>query len=148
MTALSGRATAEAPIRALIDRQAKAIRAKDIDGSVASYAPDVLLFDVVGPLQAKGSDALRKRLAQWFASFDGPIGYELCDLCITTGGDAAFACSLNRVRGTTTGGGKLDMWWRATVCWRRIDGGWRISHAHASVPFDADSGRASLDLQP
>jgi len=148
MTAGNGKATAEAEIRALIEDQAKAIRAKDVDGSVASYAADVLLFDVVNPLQSTGSDAARARLAEWFASFRGPIGYELRDLSIAAGDEVAFCHSLNRVRATTTGGQKLDMWWRATVCYRRIDGAWMVTHEHASVPFDVASGRASLDLEP
>jgi ketosteroid isomerase-like protein len=63
------RTTAEAEIRALIEAQGEAIRAKDVDGSVASYAPDVLLFDVVNPLRSTGLEAARKRLAAWFASF-------------------------------------------------------------------------------
>ena len=42
-------------IRALIDDQAKAIRAKDVNGSVSGYAPDVLVFDVVNPLQRSRS---------------------------------------------------------------------------------------------
>jgi hypothetical protein len=36
MTAGNGKANAEAQVRALIDYQAKAIRAKDVDGSVAA----------------------------------------------------------------------------------------------------------------
>jgi hypothetical protein len=54
MTAGDGRTTAEAEIRALIEAQAKAIRTKDVDGSVSSCAPDVLLFDVVSPLRSTG----------------------------------------------------------------------------------------------
>jgi ketosteroid isomerase-like protein len=62
--------------------------------------------------------------------------------------DVAFSHSLNRVRATTPGGEKLDMWWRATACYRKLDGQWRVTDEHASVPFDAQSGRASLDLEP
>jgi uncharacterized protein (TIGR02246 family) len=142
------RASDLAEIRALIDDQAKAIRAQDIGGSVAGYAPDVLLFDVVNPLRSVGSDAARKRLAEWFSTFQGPIGYELRELSITTGEDVAFSHSLKRVSATTTGGDKLDMWWRATVCYRKLDGQWMVAHEHASVPFDAKSGQASLGLQP
>jgi len=148
MAAQSRRADDEAQILALIDRQADAIRAKDVEGSVAGYAPDVLLFDVVNPLQRVGSEAAKQRLAEWFASFRGPIGYELRDLRIAAGPDVAFAHSLNRVRATTTGGGELDMWWRATSCYRKRAGEWLVTHAHASVPFDAASGQASLDLEP
>jgi uncharacterized protein (TIGR02246 family) len=138
----------EAQIRALIDGQAKAIRAKDISGSVFRYAPDVLLFDVVNPLRSVGSDAARRRLADWFSAFQAPIGYELCDLSITMGEDVAFSHSLKRVSATTTAGQTLDMWWRATVCFRKLEGQWMVTHEHASVPFDPKSGQASLDLEP
>jgi uncharacterized protein (TIGR02246 family) len=148
MTVESGQGTAEAKIRALIDAQAKAIRANDFNRSLSSCARDVLLFDVVGPLQSVGSTAARKRLADWFRSFQGTIGYERRDLSITASDNVAFAHSLNRVSGTTAAGKKLDMWWRATVCYRKLDGDWMVTHEHASVPFDALSGRASLDLEP
>jgi ketosteroid isomerase-like protein len=45
---------------------------------------------VVNPRQSAGSQAARKRLAEWFASFQSPIGYELRDLSITTGEEVAF----------------------------------------------------------
>ena len=143
-----GRTAAEAEIRALIEDQAKAIRAKDVDGSLSSYAPDVLLFDVVNPLRSTGSGAARKRLAEWFSSFEGPLGFEQRDLGIRAQHDVAFVHSLNRVTATTIDGTTLDMWWRATVCWRRTGGTWRITHEHASVPFESASGQASLGLKP
>ena len=40
------------------------------------------------------------------------------------------------------------MWVRATTCYRKIDGTWMITHEHQSVPFDTESGKASLDLEP
>lgn len=140
--------SAAAQIRALVEAQAQAIRAKDVDGSVSGYAPDVVLFDVVDPLRSIGSGAVRQRLAAWFASFEGPIGCELLELCITAGDDVAFSHSLNRVDATTIDGGKLDMWWRQTACYRKEDGRWRVAHAHASVPFDPANGQASLGLRP
>jgi len=115
---------------------------------MSSYAPDVLLFDVVNPLQSTGSGAARARLKEWFASFDGPIGYELRDLSIAAGDDVAFSHSLSRTSATTTDGRKVDVWWRATVCYRKVDGTWMVTHEHASVPFDVESDRASLDLEP
>ena len=148
MTAGDGRTTAEAEIRALIEEQAEAVRAKDVDGCLSSYAPDILLFDVVNPLRSTGSAAARQRLAAWFASFRGPIGYELRDLAIAAGDDVAFCHSLKRVSATTTAGQRLDMWWRATICYRKVDGAWQVTHEHASVPFDGASGRALVDLEP
>ena len=138
----------EVQIRRLIEDKIKAIRAKDIDGATSNYALDVLSFDVVNPLQYSGADAIRKRLQEWFSSFQGLIGFEIRDLSITTGADVAFCHSLNGVNGTKTDGKKIEMWWRATVCYRKVDGKWMITHEHASVPFDAKSGLASLDLKP
>ena len=59
-----------------------------------------------------------------------------------------FSHSLNRVSGTRTDGKEIDMYWRATVCYRKIDGKWVVTHEHNSVPFDPESGRASLDFKP
>jgi uncharacterized protein (TIGR02246 family) len=146
--ATENKALDEVQIRALIEEKIKAVRAKDIDGAMSSYAPDVLSFDVVNALQYFGSDAIRKRLEEWFSSFQGSIGFEIRDLSITSGDAVAFSHSLNHVSATTTGGGKLDMWWRETACYRKIDGKWLITHQHSSVPFDVESGKASLDLKP
>lgn len=140
--------TSEAEIRALIDDRVKAVRAKDADGTAATVAPDFVSFDVVNPLRHLGSDASRKRTEEWFSSFRGPIGYELRDLSVATGDDVAFSHSLNRVSGTKMDGGTIEMWWRATVCYQKIDGRWTVTHEHSSVPFDVESGKASLDLTP
>src|SRR5205823_11736373 len=135
-------AEAEAEIRRAIDGWAKAIRAKDVDGSLAGYAQGVLAFDLIDPLQYAGVEAVRERLEQWFSSFDGPIDFENRDLRIVAGEDVAFCHSLNHVSGTTTGGQTLDMWWRATLCLRKIDAEWFLVHSHTSVPFDMASRRA------
>lgn len=138
----------EAQIRKLIDDREKAVRARDVDGSIANIATDVVSFDVVNPLQHLGSDALRKRAEEWFGSFDGPIGYETRNLSITAGDDVAFSHGLNHVSATRFAGGQLDMWWRTTVCYRKIDQKWTVTHEHNSVPFEVESGKASLDLKP
>ncbi len=144
----NSKATDEAQIRKLMDDQAQAIRAKDSNRLMSNFAPDVLLFDLINPLQYTGSEAGRKRAEEWFSSFQGPIGYELRDLSITAGADVAFCHSLNGVNGTTTDGKKIEMWWRATVCFCKLDGKWMVTHEHSSVPFDMESGRASLELKP
>jgi ketosteroid isomerase-like protein len=148
MTTESHRAANETQIRALIDERTKAVRAKDSVGATSGIASGIVTFDVVNPLQHIGSDASRKRAEEWFSSFQGPISREIKDLDITVGDDVAFSHGLSHVSGTKTDGGHLDMWWRTTVCFRKIDGEWMITHEHNSVPFDPKSGKASLDLKP
>ncbi len=143
------RASDEAQIRALIGTWAEAVRAKDVDAVMSHFAPDIVTFDLAPPLQCSGADALRGSLAAWFPTFRGPVGYEVHDLNITADGDVAFCRSLNRISGTRTDGEKTDVWVRATVGLRRIDGRWRVTHEHASVPFYMDgSYRAAVDLEP
>jgi ketosteroid isomerase-like protein len=70
------------------------------------------------------------------------------DVRITAGDDIAFAHFLYHVTGTLTNGNEVDMWVRTTMELRKTDDAWVITHEHNSVPFDAESGKASLDLAP
>ena len=146
--ATENKAIDEVLIRGLIEDKIKAVRAKDIDGATSNYAPDVLSFDVVNPLQNIGLDAIRKRLKEWLSSFQGSIDFDIRDLSITAGDGVAFCHSLNHVSATKMDGGELDMWWRETACYRKIDDRWIITHQHSSVPFDMKTGKAALDLKP
>jgi len=149
MTTGSSRASDEAQIRALIDTWAEAVRAKDVDAVMSHYAVDIVTFDLAPPLQYAGSDALRKSLEAWFPTFPGPVGYEIRELSITTGDDVAFCRSLNRISGTRDDGEETDVWVRATVGLRKIDGRWKVVHEHVSVPFYMDGNyRAAVDLEP
>jgi ketosteroid isomerase-like protein len=137
-----------AEVRLLVDQRSEAIRAKDVARSTSMTTADYLLFDVVGPLQSKSAVAAGKRAEEWFATFRGPIGYEIHDLQIVAGDGVGFSHGLNHVSATKIDGTSLDMWWRATVCYQQIDGNWRITHEHNSVPFDVTNGMASLGLTP
>jgi uncharacterized protein (TIGR02246 family) len=138
----------DAQIREIIEARVKAVADKDIDTILASHAPDVVMFDVVNPLRYSGSAAVGERTNKWFSSFQGTIGYEVRDLSITVGASVAFCHYLYRVRGTTTDGQQVAMFVRATVGFRKTDGRWLVTHEHDSVPFDPETGRASLDLEP
>lgn len=138
----------ENQIRELIESWTKALRHKDVAGVMSHYAADVVAFDLAPPLEHRG-EAIRRGLAEWFPTFEGPIGYEIRDLSVTTGNDVAFSHSLNRLTGKRTSGETTDVWVRATVCFRKIDGEWVVVHEHVSVPFYMDgSFRAAVDLKP
>jgi uncharacterized protein (TIGR02246 family) len=142
------RANGEAAIRELIDGFVKAIHAKDIDGVMSVFAPEVISFDLGPPLQHGGGEAFKKRWQELFESFRGPIDYEVRDLAITAGNDVAFSHSLNRISGTMKNGRKTDRWLRWTACYRKTNGKWLIMHEQVSVPVDVPNGKAMLDLKP
>jgi ketosteroid isomerase-like protein len=93
-------------------------------------------------------ESVRERTGAWFAQFDGPIGYELHDVRVAADEHVAFGSYIYRVSGKLRSGDELGMSVRATLCFHRIDGEWRITHEHDSVPFDPSTGQASLDLEP
>jgi uncharacterized protein (TIGR02246 family) len=142
--------TSEAQIRALIEIQAQALRAKDARAVLSHYAPGVVTFDLAPPLMHAGSEEDgRKALESWFATWQGPLGYETRILGITTGGDIALVYGFVRISGTKVGGERADVWARQTLGLSKIDGAWKITHEHTSVPFYMDgSYKAAIDLKP
>lgn len=148
MTTENSRVADEARIREIIEERVRAIRAKEVDALMSAHAADVLMFDVLDPLRYAGSEAVRERAGQWLSWYQGPVGYEVRELSVTTGDEAAFCHYLYRVSGTMTSGREVDMWVRSTVCFRKVEGAWLVAHEHTSVPFDAESGKASINLKP
>jgi PhnB protein len=139
-----------AAIRALIDKRAEALRAKDAEGVVSGQAPEIVSFTLAPPLrQMADKPRAREGLKAWFATWSGPLGYEMRDPSITVGGDVAFCLGLVRISGTKTNGKKEDVWARQTLCLERLGGAWKVVHEHTSVPFYMDgSVKAAVDLKP
>jgi uncharacterized protein (TIGR02246 family) len=148
MTTQQSKASEEAQLRQLLDQWGKALRAKDLNTLMSYYAPDILTFDIVPPLYYQGVDAYRRNFEAWFASVQGPMHYETRDLRLTIGDEVAFCHSLNQVRSTTITGATTETWIRVTVGFRKMEGTWRITHEHVSVPCDMETSHASLDLTP
>lgn len=139
----------EARIREIIEDYGEGLRNRDADRCVAHYADDIVQFDLAPPLEYRGKETARKNLSEWFKTFNGPIEFEMSGLSISAGADTAFAHVFNHISGTTTQGQKNEHWVRVTICFRKTDGQWLVTHEHVSVPFYMDgSFRAALDLKP
>ena len=141
-------ASAESDVMKLLEAWSVAVRSRDIEAIMALYAPDIVYFDVVPPLQIAGSDAVRRNFLRWFAGWKTGIGSEARDLKIFASADTAIAFKLHRTSGTLKGGREVGYWVRVTVCCRKSDDRWLITHEHVSVPTDFETGRAVLDLAP
>ena len=138
----------EAEIKRVIEGYVEAFRAKDLDGVMSIYAPEIVTFDIVPPLQYVGADAMRKRWEEVCSSLPGLVGYEIADLTITVGEDMAFTHSFNRMSATLPTRQQIGTWVRWTACWRKIGGQWLLVHDQVSVPVDLQTGKAVLDLKP
>jgi uncharacterized protein (TIGR02246 family) len=140
----------EAQIRRIMAERETAMRARDAQRLVSHYAPDVVNFGLAPPLRSGPElrDVSSRR--DWFAGFDGPIEFEIRDLAVTAGDDVAFCHSLNRLSTTPRGAPQsFNLWFRATVCFGKLDGTWRITHEHNSTPFYMSPPfGAAIDLHP
>ncbi len=140
--------TIESEVKALLDSWSGAIRVKDIDRLMALYAPEIVYFDVVPPLQIRGLAEVRRNFLRWFGGWSSPIGQEIRDLSIFASGHVATAFMLIRASGTLQDAREVDYWLRATVGCRRSQDGWLIAHEHISAPVDFKTGAAALNLVP
>jgi ketosteroid isomerase-like protein len=141
-------AVAEALIRQRVEDYANAISAKNIDGAMSFFAPNLVSFDIaIKTLRYVGADNKRRAWETVFATYRS-ISYEIRDLNVTTHGDLAFVHAVNHVNGTLANGHSTDMWVRWTACLRQIDGVWLVVHDHVSVPADLEHGQAVLNLTP
>jgi len=131
-----------------LERRVEACRAKDIDGLMSLYSPDIVYFDVVAPLQFIGSDEVRRNFVRWFDEYAGPIGLETRDLSVSVSGDVAFAHMLHLDSGTRRNGLELAVWLHSTVCCRKIGDKWLITHEHLSIPHDPNDWSAVVDAKP
>jgi ketosteroid isomerase-like protein len=68
-----GKAAAE--VRARIEEWATALRAKDIEGILASHSADVVTFDCHSQLQFRGADALSPASRSMHALHAGADGF-------------------------------------------------------------------------
>jgi uncharacterized protein (TIGR02246 family) len=124
----------EAVIRARVESLVEAIRNKNLDQVLSHYAPDVVVFDLLPPLDVRGSANYRRNFEKWFATMAGRIRYEMLDVTISADDTHAFVHCLSHVTGARTGGGRADYWVRVTSGWRKVEGQWLITHEHISMP--------------
>jgi uncharacterized protein (TIGR02246 family) len=121
----------ESQIRALIEKWAKAVRAKDMGGVLANHTDDVVMFDVPMPLQSRGMEEYRKT---WELFFDyspgGPGSFDVTELQIVADESVAYCHAIVKI---------FDSQVRITVGLRKEKEQWLIAHEHHSYPIELKS---------
>jgi len=136
----------EAEIRQAIENFSEAFRAKDLEKIVACYAPGIVAFDLMPPLQHVGIEAWREVWAKSLPMMQGQITLEFRDLKIDVSNDLGVCRGLHHFR--MTGAEEVEVWLRWTACFRKMNGKWLVIHEHTSVPADMENGKALMQLKP
>jgi ketosteroid isomerase-like protein len=128
--------TEERRIRALLEAWADAVRRHDISAILAHHEPNIVMFDVPPPLQCKGIEAYKKTWDLFFRYHKPGAAFDIVELAVTAGQDVAFAAVIMRCGpdSSSNPADKDGFLFRLTVGLRKIDGDWRITHEHHSVP--------------
>ena len=125
----------------------KTFEAKSVEDIMGYYAPDILSYDLMAPIQFEGEAMWRNNWVNFFNTFnDIELTFE--DLTVFQSGDLATIRCLTRLQCSTADGGKIDMWSRETNVIRKINCEWLSVHDHVSVPIDFVTGQALTDLKP
>jgi uncharacterized protein (TIGR02246 family) len=133
----------EASIRKLLEQWERALVARDLDGMLALYAPDVVFFDAVPPYQRKGAAEYRAAWENMMPHLPPDLAVETREAGLVVSGEAAFAHCLTLLSNAKTGEPATCGWVRVTICFQRRQGQWRVVHEHVSVPFDPVTSQAA-----
>jgi ketosteroid isomerase-like protein len=146
----SAKASDEAEIRGMEAAMIKAYAAKDLDKGLAGYVQDetLFIFDAIPPRQYVGIKAWRADNEGFLAIFQGPITVEMSDLSITANGKLGFGHNIQRFSGTGKNGKPIDMTFRVSDGYKKINGKWMIAEEHLSFPVDVATGKADLSSKP
>jgi ketosteroid isomerase-like protein len=104
-----------------------AVQRKDMAGALAHHSPDLVMFDVPEPIQARGLAEYEETFELFFANSPGGVeSFRLHELDLIVEGNLAVAHALLDASEDKC---------RLTTVLRKIDGEWMIVHEHHSSPW-------------
>jgi len=121
-------------IRDLIEKWSKGVRDQDRTAIRQDHDAKILMFDVSPPFQSKGIDEYMATWETFFRFAEKPIRFDFTDIEITAGADVAFATAVEHCVTIGKDGRREPLDFRLTIGLRKVNGRWRITHEHHSLP--------------
>lgn len=119
----------------LLQAWALATRQNRSDDILRHHAVNVVIFDVLAPMQYTSASEYRASWAEWHPDTEGEAIFDLEDLVIHAGSETAFAHAFIRCGGAMPDGRAFTDHVRATFCLTKPDGHWMVVHQHVSKPM-------------
>ena len=124
----------ESRIRARVESWVQAVHEKNYDGILAWHHQAIVMYDVPPPFQSVGIDAYRKT---WDLFFTNTHSFRVVDLHIVAGADVAFCYApMKCIYFSDKVQREVELDFRLTIGFKKIDGEWWFIHEHHSVPSE------------
>jgi ketosteroid isomerase-like protein len=126
----------EQAIKKLLEDWAAAVRRHDLPAILAHHDSEMVMFDLPPPLQCKGIAAYEDTWDLLFQFHKPGTAFDMRELSVTAGSDVAFVVAIMWCgpNSSTNPKDNNGFPFRLTVGLRKVDGQWRITHEHHSVP--------------
>ena len=123
-------------IKTLLEAWAEAVRRHDVPAILAHHDRDMVMFDLPPPLQCKGIAAYEETWGLLFRYHKPDVAFDFEELTVTAGQDVAFAVAIMRCGpdASSNPADKDGFLFRLTVGLRKVEGKWRITLEHHSIP--------------
>ncbi|MEU3004702.1 nuclear transport factor 2 family protein [Streptomyces sp. NPDC007020] len=76
------------------------------------------------------------------------LTWDVPDMRVLIRDDIAVVWGLNHMTAAEADGTTTESWSRGTRVLQRQNGKWAMIHQHVSYPYDPQTGKAKIDLQP
>ncbi|MBW4531324.1 MAG: nuclear transport factor 2 family protein [Aphanothece saxicola GSE-SYN-MK-01-06B] len=124
----------EAAIRDVLEQWASATRDGREDEVLANHLDELVMFDVLAPLQYTSAAQYRASWDGWQPDVHGSLQFALQDLSVQAGVDVGYAFGLLQCGGTLPDGTTFGETVRITFCLIKAGGAWKVAHQHVSRP--------------
>ena len=130
----------------ILDDYRAAVLARDVEGFMRLYAPEVRVFDAWSHWLHAGADAWRPVVESWFASLESErVRVDFEDVLAVSGTDISSVSAVVTYTALSARGEPLrSMQNRITWVLREVGHVLRIVHEHTSVPIAPESMKPIL----
>lgn len=137
----------EQAVLEIFDQYKAAVWNKNLDEYMSLYSEDVCVYDVWGVWVYRGRSELRNMAADWFNGLgDERDNVEFSGINVQLSGHLAVAHAFVRFAAISAEGHELRaLHNRLTWTLNLIDGFWKISHQHTSVPIEVNNMQVMLN---
>lgn len=128
-------------INQILEKYQATVFQLELEGHLALYSDQVLIFDAWGDWSLKGIEPLRKMVESWFGSLgEDRVKVEMNDLRAQSSGDIGFASAIVKFTAISKEGSTLR-WLENRFTWvlERKNQEWKITHQHSSFPADHET---------